>query len=151
MQEKIKRTDKVSIDMQVVEQLKTYRGMRNCQLEGTKHFCNLYPDMNKGVCKSCPKTMSKVCENHKKEREYIHAQEETKGAPRRQRKQQNLKRFQSEVSAQIADEDEVYMYEDQDADPTAEQYPCRSMYFACPDKDFCEFGEKCPYDDSKTD
>ena len=152
MQEKIRRTDKVSIDMQIVEQLKTYRGMRNCQLEGTNQFCNLFPDMNKRVCKGCPKTMREMCETYKKEREYIHSQEETKGTPRRQRKQQNLKRIQSdEISAQIADEDEAYLYEDQDVDSMAEQYPCRTMYFACPDKDFCEFGEKCPYDDSKTD
>ena len=145
MQEKIRRTDKVSIDIKVVEQLRTYRGMRNCQLEGTNHFCNLYPDMNKRVCKSCPKTMREMCTDHKREREYIHAQEETKGAPRRQRKQQNLKKIQSEISAQEADGEEVYLYEDQDVDPIAEQYPCRVMYFACPDKDFCEFGKKCPH------
>ena len=64
-----------------------------------------------------------MCEDHKKEREYIHSQEETKGTPRRQRKQQNLKRIQSdEISAQIADEDEAYLYEDKDVDSMAEQY-----------------------------
>ena len=122
MQEKIRRPDKVNVDIQVVEQLRTYRGMRNCQLEGTNHFCNLYPDMNKRVCKGCPKTMREMRTDHRKEREYIHAQEETKGTPRRQRKQQNLKRIQSdEISAQRADEDEAYLYENQDV---LEQFWC---------------------------
>ena len=142
--EKIRRADKVSVDMGIVEQLITYKDMRNCQLEGTKYFCNLYPDINKRACKDCPKTMRELCEDSKREREYIHAQDATKANPRRKRKQENPKKQILEISVRTTEEDDTYLYEEQ-TDPIAAKYPCEDMYFACPDKEKCQYGKECPY------
>lgn len=141
--EKIKRTDKTKVNMQLVEELHILRRKRNEELNGTGQFCNLYPNINKTVCSSC--SNFEICSSHKIECEYIHTQEGTKGIYRRKRKQENPKKLESEISAEIADADDAYSYEDQDIDPIAKKYPCNDMYYACPDKDECEYGEKCSY------
>lgn len=151
--EKIRRSDKVSVDIGIVEQLIIYRDMRNCQLEGTKYFCNLYPDMNKRACKDCPKTMCELCTEHKKEREYIHTQEATKGNQRRERKQTSPKIIGPKEIGEVTDEDEEFIDNYAEEEPIKEpagdkRYPCYPMEYACPKKDECNCGENCSYGDS---
>jgi hypothetical protein len=127
--EKIRRTDKVTpVDMGIVKELKAHRLKRNSELDGTGKFCNLYPDINKQVCKECSNNV--LCLKHSKEREYIHEQEATKGNQRRKRKQDNPK------------------YHEEKPTDVSEKYPCGEFYFACPKKAECNFGKTCEY---KTD
>ena len=125
--EKIRKTDKVvPVDMGIVKDLKSCRFKRNYELDGTGKFCNLYPDINKQVCKEC--SNKTFCLKHSKEREYIHTQEATKGNQRRKRKQDNPKYHDAEISVE-----------------TEGEYPCGEFYFACPQKNECNFGEICDY------
>lgn len=134
--EKIMRTDKTKVNMQFVDKLYALRRERNEQLKGTDQFCNLFPNIHRTVCKEC--SGNELCLKYKAEREYIHSQEETKGNSRRRRKQDNPKKNESGVSEECFDSDDVY--EDE-----AKEYPCKEMFFACPDKDKCEYGKKCSY------
>ena len=148
--EKMHQKSKVgAIDMKMVNQLITWRDMRKCQLEGTKYFCRLNPDENKQICKDCPKTIRKACFKYEWERDYIHKKEAAEGEnKRRQRKQDNPKHWNLEISVRDEEDDEYADYGTHDEEPVNEmdtKYPCSKMWFACPDKDKCNFGEICPY------
>lgn len=148
--EKIKRTDKVVVDMQKVNQLLKWQEMRNCQLEGTSFFCNLHPEESKRICTDCPQTMRKACFNWKPEREYIHGTAETKGAPRRKRKQDNPKHWGMEITSKAEEDDENIEYNVIEEDESSiteidKKYPCLEMNYACPAREKCNFGESCEY------
>lgn len=141
--EKKQHTQKIGkVNMNMVKQLITWRDMRNTQLEGTKFFCTLYPDINKKICQECPETISKACFKHEWERDYIHKQEDSKGTPRRKRKQNNPK---YEVETSVTENDYDDYFDNSDNDAEAKKYPCKDMYFACPDKNKCKYGKKCTY------
>lgn len=147
--EKIKRTDKVVVDMAKVKQLLTWRDMRNCQLEGTQYFCSLHPEESKRICIDCPRTIRKACFNWKPEREYIYGTAEIKGAPRRKRKQDNPKHWGMEsTSKEDNDENIEYNVVEEDESSITEtdkKYPCLEMNYACPAREKCNFGESCEY------
>ena len=139
MRERIMRTDKTKVNMQFVDKLYVLRMERNEQLKGTDQFCNLFPNIHRTVCKEC--SGNELCLKYKAEREYIHSQEETKGNSRRKRKQDTQKNKENGISEECFDADDVY----EDEVDGVENYPCKEMFFACPDKDKCEYGKKCSY------
>jgi len=148
--EKIRRTEKVKpVDMGIVKDLKAYRLERNNELAGTGKFCNLYPDINKKVCKECSKR--EYCLKHQKEREFIHEQEATKGNQRRRRKQDNPKHDILEISVKTSENeelDELYeKYEVTGEEFDEDKYPCLSVSISCPEREKCNFGEKCKYNE----
>ena len=150
MQEKIKRTDKVKVSMQVVEDLYELRKKRNVQLKGTNKFCNLFPNIDKTICKECSE--NEFCLKHKHEREFIHEQEDSKDLPRRKRKQDNPKK-DSEISEMdenysscACDCDYDYGSDEQSTYDNIEKwYPCGALYFACPNNQGCAYGKECTY------
>lgn len=145
--EKIRKTDKVvPVDMGIVKDLKSCRLKRNYELDGTGKFCNLYPDINKQVCKEC--SNKAFCLKHSKEREYIHAQEATKGNQRRKRKQDNPKHDIIEISVMTSGDeelDEIYKKYEDTEEFDEDKYPCASASHSCPEREKCNFGEKCKY------
>jgi len=135
--EKIRRTEKtVNVDMKIVKKLTDLRDSINQQAKQTGLFCNLFPDLNKKVCKQCSEKNCKLCLEHEREREFIHKQEATKGNKRRERKQNNPKhKDDGDISVDMTDEEDF----------EEGTYICGEMYFACPNKDDCNFGNKCIY------
>ena len=140
--EKIRRKDKKDVDIDFVEQLLKWQRLRNNQLEGTKYFCTLYPDINKQACKTCPEDIKESCLKRKREREYIHSQEATKANQRRKRKQDNVKHEILEISVKETYDDDSVTIEANEED---KKYPCGVMNFACPEKKKCKYGKKCKY------
>ena len=69
MHEKIRREDKVKIDMAIVKELMRYQEELNHSLRKTRYRCKLLPKSDLYPCSTCPKF--KVCEKHAKERDYI--------------------------------------------------------------------------------
>ena len=152
--EKIRRTEKtVGVDMIIVKKLTDWRDSINQKAEQTGLFCNLFPDMNKKVCKQCPEKKCELCLKHEREREFIHAQEATKGNKRRERKQTSPKIVGPKEFGEATEEDEEFIDNYAEEEPIKEpagdkRYPCYPMEYACPKKDECNCGENCPYGDS---
>ena len=69
MQEKIRREDKVRIDMAVVEELIRHQKEVNHYLKNSEYRCNLHPKPDLYPCCSCSRF--ELCNKHKREREYI--------------------------------------------------------------------------------
>lgn len=153
MQEKIMRTEKVKVNMQIVEDLYELRRKRNVQLKATNKFCNLFPNIDKTICKECAD--NELCLKHKHERDFIHEQEDVKNLPRRKRKQDNPKKdsriSESENSeikgnSYICECDYDYVSDEQSSyDENAKKYPCGELYFACPNNQGCNYGADCTY------
>lgn len=157
MRETIKRTKHVGVpDMKMVKKLIRLRDKRNLELEGTKYFCNLYPNINKKVCQECSEKNRDMCFKHEWERDYIHKQEAKEGNKRRERKQDNPKYNVLEISVKTSDDEEYAntykkygaieeKSELTEVDSEDAKYPCHAMNFACPNREECNFGENCKY------
>ena len=157
MREVIKRTKHVGVpDMKKVKKLIDLRDKRNLELEGTKHYCNLYPNVNKKACQECSEKNRDMCLKHEWERDYIHKHEAKDGNKRRERKQDNPKHDILEISVKTSDDEEYdEMYEKYDVDEETpeiievdsedDKYPCHAMNFTCPNRKECDFGKKCNF------
>ena len=122
-QSKIKK-----VDMGVVRLLLIWRNKRKEQLAATKHTCTLRPKKNSGPCISCG--YYEKCHHYRWEREFIHKHQEAHKASKIRKKKQGDK-YQDMIELNCLEE----------------EYPCYPMNFACPDKETCEMGQFCPWED----
>lgn len=130
------------IDMNMVEQLIKWRETRNNQLKDFAFKCSLYPDENKRICETCPTTIRKACFKYEWERDYIHKQEKAK-LDNQMRKKKKRKEGLPSDQACYYDENDYDEHNEEVGEAT--KYPCKELYFACPDSEFCNHGKKCDY------
>jgi len=129
MQEKIRRKDKVDLDMAVVEELKSYQKQLNHYLRGTKYQCTLHPKSDLFPCCSCSRF--KLCNKHKREREYIESNKESYTTSKRRERKEEKGKMRSETMDYHEAKGKVY--------------PCEPFDFCCPDKDKCNEGQNCSF------
>ena len=130
MQEKIRRKDKVEVDMAVVGTLMKYQKDINEHLRGTNFRCSLHPKSDLEPCTSC--SLYKICKKHKKERDYIETNHTAyKDSKRRKQKESKCDRKNA--------------IEDLYKDDSESEYPCGDFEFSCPNKENCNGGQQCPY------
>jgi hypothetical protein len=129
MQEKIRRKDKVDVDIAIVEILKRHQRSMNHYFKNSGRGCNLYPRKNLYPCSVCSKYG--VCITHKKERDYIKGEVDSyKTSKRRERKSDKGKEKDHVLNSHEAKES---------------KYPCEPFDFGCPNKDDCNEGQSCSW------
>jgi len=130
MLEKIRRKDKVEVDMAMVGTLMKYQKDINEKLKGSGVRCNLHPKSDLEPCRSCE--IFEKCRSCKKERDYI----KTNQISYKSSKRRKQKESKGESKTIIMDS-----YEDD----SAAEYPCGEFDFTCPNIESCEGGQYCPY------
>ena len=131
MQEKIRREDKVKVDMAVVKELLRHQGEVNHYMKTSScnYRCNLHPKPNLYPCCSCSRF--ELCKNHKREREYIKSNKESYNTSKRRECKDDKGKMQSEVLDSHEEKQTIY--------------PCEPFDFDCPDKDNCNEGQNCSW------
>ena len=131
MQEKIRRTDKIEVDMAVVKNLQYHQNEINHYMkkDGSSQRCNLYPKADLYPCNVCSRL--KLCIKHKKERDYIKSNSDSFCTSKRRGKKEEKKELQSKT---LKSHGEV-----------KETYPCEPFDFCCPEKGKCNKGKNCPF------
>ena len=129
--EKVRRQDKVDVDMALVEELKRYQKHTNNRLKSNGVRCTLHPKPDLEPCKSCPKYQ--ICKSSKKERAYILSDTTSYNSSKRRKRQDEKSEAQSNVMDSHEEKEKIY--------------PCAPFDFDCPDKDLCDEGRNCPWKD----
>lgn len=128
MQEKIRRKDKVEINMAVVEELLRHQNEVNHYLKNSKKYrCSLHPRKDLYPCLSCSKY--DICQKNKKERDYIHNEQLSYTTSKRRMQKDDKEKLKSEILDSHEGKEKVY--------------PCEPFDYCCPDKEKCNEGQNC--------
>lgn len=130
MFEKIRRTDKVDVNMAMVGTLMKYQKDINEHLKGTDIRCSLHPKSDLEPCTSC--SIYKKCKKHKKERDYIKTNHTAYNTSKRRKQKESKGQHKTAIMDSYYEE-------------SVAEYPCGEFEFTCPDKETCNEGQYCPY------